>query len=96
MNILVELLDGSYDLLFLSIYISVLVRISLEAIWTQMVADTSGWMSSRHIVPKKNDPQLIVLDDVVECANEMIRWLQRTVRRKESSKDDDHYLFIRV
>ncbi|KHE67123.1 hypothetical protein [Halobacillus sp. BBL2006] len=96
MNILLEMLDGSYDLLFLSIYISLLVRIALETIWTHTVADTSNWMTSRHIVSSRHDIELPASGDVVEFVNDMIHWLQRTVRRKENSKDGDHFLFIRA
>ncbi|WP_226576529.1 hypothetical protein [Halobacillus litoralis] len=95
MSILLETLDGSYDLLFLSIYISLLVSVALETIWRHMVTDTSKWMGSHQMVSNHNHLEITPLGHLVEFINEVIHWLQRTVRRKDSSDDGDHLLFIR-
>ncbi|UOQ43613.1 hypothetical protein MUN89_17135 [Halobacillus salinarum] len=94
MTIFVELLDGSYDLLFLSIYLSLLMTIAVQTIWSHMVHEPSGCLSTRQVIADTRNIEVKERRYVVLPDNEMVQWLQRTVRRKEDSSDDDHCLYI--
>ncbi|RWZ55317.1 hypothetical protein EQV77_11785 [Halobacillus fulvus] len=90
MTILFELMDGSYDLLFLSIYISTLTGLTLESMWSQFTNDTSAWIHERTVSFFRSEEGEVHDDRVDLPFEDLIHWLQRTVRRKEASDEGDH------
>ncbi len=92
MTIIAELFDGSYDLLFLSIYISLFVTVAVDTIWLHMVKKPSKGLVTHHFTAEKKQAEVKERLHLLSPVNEMIHWLQRTVRRKDDSGDDDHFL----
>ncbi|WP_082232962.1 hypothetical protein [Halobacillus massiliensis] len=92
MTIFVELFDGSYDLLLLSLYISLLMTVAIDTIWGHMVKKPSQNLVSRNLIAEKKQAEVKERLHMLSPVNEMIQWLQRTVRRKDDTGDEDHYL----
>ncbi|MFZ0371514.1 MAG: hypothetical protein WAM07_18105 [Halobacillus sp.] len=96
MAIIIELFDGSFDLLFLSLYITLLAGIAFESMWTHMVSGSSLWLQSRHVFLQKDTKAFSLQETSVSITHGLIHWIQRTVARKDDDGDDDHHLFVRA
>ncbi|MCA0969774.1 hypothetical protein LCM20_04085 [Halobacillus litoralis] len=94
MLLLFELLNGSFEVFFLSLVVPMLFTIALGTLsfFTLRASATSLDKSKTMIVEMEasSSDERSIIDQVL---HQLVKWLQRTVRRKEGS-EDDHFLFI--
>ncbi|MGP4076549.1 hypothetical protein [Halobacillus sp. K22] len=96
MAMIIELFDGSFDLLFLSLYITLLAGIAFEAMWTHMVSGNFLWLHSRDVLFQEDSKACSLQETSVFITDDLVHWIQRTVARKDDDGDDDHFLFVRA
>ncbi|ELK47573.1 hypothetical protein QRD89_04950 [Halobacillus sp. ACCC02827] len=92
---IMEWLDGSYDLLFLSIYVTALTGMALQSLWSHFINDSSSWIEDRSIELMTADTGQIGESTGAVFVQPLIHWLRRTVWRQEASDESDYSLIIR-
>lgn len=94
MLVLFDLLNGSYEFMILSIYLSFFFTLAIGTIVSYTLSYASSCEAKHTVTTNRfklpaSEPPIIA-----QVIHEQISWLQRTICRKDNS-EDDHYLFIR-
>ena len=94
MLVLFDLLNGSYEFMSLSIYLSFFFTLAIGAIVTYTLSYASSCESKHKVTTNRLKFHTAEPPIIAQVIHEQISWLQRTICRKDNS-EDDHYLFIR-
>lgn len=93
MPILFDILTGSYDVLFYSIMIAAFVTIAFGSITIFSFKTDASWRRDQAVLVQADKDPLAHTPVIDQVLHQQVKWLKRTVSRKEGS-EDDCFLFI--